>query len=187
MGAGAATMMPTWVQLIISAAAVVMAVGTLWKVILPGSKLIAEWAAIMPVLRTLVKEFAENPGSLKVLKQISDQFSTDSGSSLRDAINRVEATLQQLEGRWKTLELRDEEDRTRAARLAEQLNTVAATVRGIQGAPPAPLPAPAAPSALPVAVTGPAVVATDVHISGVGVGDKLLVQVEDIQPKKEPQ
>lgn len=201
--------MPTWVQLIVSAAAVVMALGTLWKVVLPGAKLIAEAALMLPVARDLLKQFGDAPGALSVLREIAAQFRTDSGSSLRDVVNRLEATSERIEGRAKTLELRDEEDRTTVARLAAVVNALAARVdlntriaeasqvAAVEGrasiqssvdrlAPTAAATQePAAPPSPAPDISAP-VVATDVHISGVGVGDKLLVQVEDIQPKKEP-
>lgn len=191
--------MPTWVQLIISAAAVVMAVGTLWKVILPGAKMIAEWAVIMPVLRDLAKQFGGTPGALGVLREVAAQFRTDSGSSLRDVVNRLEDASQRIEGRAKTLELRDEEDRTRAARLAAVVDALSAQIGAgasvaaaaqmvaVEGrasiqssvdrlSPPATA-APAPATAVPGA-------AADPPIGGVGVGDKLVVKVEDVV--KEP-
>lgn len=190
--------MPTWVQLIISAAAVVMALGTLWKVILPGAKMIAEWAVIMPVLRDLAKQFGGTPGALEVLKQVAAQFRTDSGSSLRDQVNRLEAASQRIEGRAQTLEMRDEEDRTRAARLAAAVDVLAARVgagatiaaaaqvlagesrASIQSAVDRLAP-PAAVSQVPAA---PGAVTDPAGGGGVGVGDKLLVKVEDVV--KEP-
>ena len=189
--------MPAWVQFVIGAAAVVMALGTLWKVILPGAKLIAEGARLMPVLRDLLAQFGEAPGALSVLKEVAAQFRTDSGSSLRDAVNRLEDASRRLEGRAQTLELRDEEDRTRAARLAAAVDVLNARVgagvidaaaaqllagqsrASIQSSvdrltTPATTPAPAGPPAPPAPATP------------LAAGDQLVVTVDDIKAATPP-
>lgn len=89
----AESVMPTWAQVVLALAALVTAIGVLWtKVLRPGAKLISTTEEMLPLLRTLTTTFRDTPASLLVLRDIANQFSTDSGSSLRDVVNRLEAT-----------------------------------------------------------------------------------------------
>lgn len=84
--------MPGWVQLVIAAAAFVTACTVLWRsVIRPGAEFIAMTSEMLPVMRDLLRAFDEAPPqTFKVLADIAAQFRTDSGSSLRDVVNRLE-------------------------------------------------------------------------------------------------
>jgi hypothetical protein len=83
--------MPAWVIYIIGTAAVVTAIGVLWtKVIKPAAKLITTTDQMLPLLVALTETFKNNPTGFKVLNEIAAQFKTDSGSSLRDVVNRLE-------------------------------------------------------------------------------------------------
>jgi len=83
--------MPSWVLYIIGTAAVVTAIGVLWtKAIKPTAKLITTTDQMLPLLITLTETFKSNPNGFKVLNEIAAQFKTDSGSSLRDVVNRLE-------------------------------------------------------------------------------------------------
>lgn len=86
--------MPVWLQVIIGAAALVTAIGVLWKkVISPGARLVHTMELMLPLLNKLLDAFKDSPdGAFKVLQEIAKEFRTDSGSSLRDLANRLEAT-----------------------------------------------------------------------------------------------
>lgn len=84
--------MPGWVQAVIAGAAVITALTVIWaKAIKPGAKIISQAEDTIPLLQKLTKEWADAPNLPQVLKEIHAQFKTNAGSSLRDAINRLEA------------------------------------------------------------------------------------------------
>lgn len=88
--------MPTWIAYIIGAAAVVTALGVLWKkAIRPAANFIAEFVIaereMLPLVKELTAVFRDSPDAFKVLKAIAGQFKADSGSSLKDQINRLES------------------------------------------------------------------------------------------------
>ena len=83
--------MPEWAQLIMGVAAVITALGVLWtKVLRPGARLISTTEEMLPLLRKLTVTFRDTPESFAVLGEIAAQFKSDSGSSLRDVVNRLE-------------------------------------------------------------------------------------------------
>jgi type II secretory pathway component PulM len=83
--------MPVWTQIIIGIAGFVVALGVIWKkVVSPLARLITTTEKILPLLVMLTEVFEKNPNALKVLGEIAAQFKTDSGSSLRDVVNRLE-------------------------------------------------------------------------------------------------
>lgn len=83
--------MPLWVQVILASAAVVTAVGVLWtRAWKPAATLTTEIAEWVPVLRDATEQLKDVPDSFLILKQIIAQFRTDSGSSLRDVVDRLE-------------------------------------------------------------------------------------------------
>lgn len=92
--------MPFWIQYTLYAAAFVTALGVLlgvplviWrKVLKPGAKLISITEKMLPLLQELTTEFSGTPHAFAVLDDIVAQFRTDSGSSLRDVVNRLETT-----------------------------------------------------------------------------------------------
>jgi hypothetical protein len=94
--------MPNWMQYVVWAAGVVAALTVLlglpvlfWKKVLrPGAKLITTTDEMLPLLKTLTLTFKDNPDAFKVLGDIAAQFKTDSGSSLRDVVNRLEAAAE---------------------------------------------------------------------------------------------
>lgn len=72
-----------------------IALGVLWtKAIRPLSlflyKFIQAQQEMLPLLQNLTEVFKDNPNAFNVLDEIVAQFRTDSGSSLRDAVNRIE-------------------------------------------------------------------------------------------------
>lgn len=72
--------MPEWAQIVVGAAGLAVAFGILWsKVVLPAAKLITDAQEMLPLLK-----------DLPILRQIIAEFRTNSGSSLRDVIDRIE-------------------------------------------------------------------------------------------------
>lgn len=56
---------------------------------------VAQMKAASPMLVRLGEQFDNSPDAFKVLKEIQQQFRTDSGSSLRDVVNRLEEASNQ--------------------------------------------------------------------------------------------
>lgn len=87
--------MPAWTQYILGTAGLLIAVGVLWtKAIRPLGlfvyKFIKAQQEMLPLLQQLTEAFRDSPNAFKVLDEIVAQFRTDSGSSLRDVVNRIE-------------------------------------------------------------------------------------------------
>ena len=124
--------MPTWTQYVIGIAALVVASGVIWKkLIQPLAKLITMLTETMPVMEKLVFVFRDAPNAFKVLYSIQDQFKTDSGSSLRDAVNRIDAAAlsagmaaEVLKVGVEARKLLDEQDRARIDRLIVGLDRI---------------------------------------------------------------
>lgn len=109
--------MPTWVQYIIYAAALVTAAGVIWKKVLrPMIRLVSAAEEMIPLLQELTAEFKDTPEAFKVLSEIADQFRTDSGSTLKDQVNRLEAAAERQEANAEHLKVGVEAQRL----LAEQ-------------------------------------------------------------------
>lgn len=90
--------MPTWAGYLLAFAAIVTAVSVIWtKAIKPVARLIASTDKMLPLLQSLTEVFKDTPHAFEILDEIVRQFRTDSGSSLRDVVNRLEdaAKLQQ--------------------------------------------------------------------------------------------
>lgn len=72
--------------------AVIALLAGLWtKVLRPGARLIARTEEMLPLLHELTTTFRGTPNAFKVLNEIANQFRTNSGSTLRDTVNRLEA------------------------------------------------------------------------------------------------
>lgn len=117
--------MPAWVQLIIGLAAVVTAAGVLWtRVLHPIIRFANHAEQMFPLLQELTMAFRNTPNAFKVLDQIVAQFRTDSGSSLRDVVNRLEdaanenrAAAERLKIGVETVKQLAEQDRTHLQQL----------------------------------------------------------------------
>lgn len=82
---------PPLLQYILWAGAGILALVTIWtKAIKPLSRLIATSESMVPLLIDLTSQLKDSPNSFSVLKQIIAEFRTDSGSSLRDAVDRID-------------------------------------------------------------------------------------------------
>lgn len=91
--------MPTWLQYFLGAAALLTAFGVIWtKLLRPGAKMITLMSELLPLLTEFAETFKDTPHAFNVLDEIIAQFRTDSGSSLRDVVNRIEeaARVQQV-------------------------------------------------------------------------------------------
>lgn len=86
--------MPAWAQWVLGAAALVTAIKVLWTVIGKLSTIIVLQRELQPVLIDLLKQFEDSPGAFKVLKEMSQEFRSDSGSTLKDQMNRLEHALE---------------------------------------------------------------------------------------------
>jgi hypothetical protein len=83
--------MPRWLEYILWAAALLTAVTLIWtRVVRPVAKLITVTTEMLPLLNEFVQVFRDSPGTFKVLDDIAAQFKTDSGSSLRDVVDRLD-------------------------------------------------------------------------------------------------
>lgn len=86
--------MAGWVQIVLSAAALVVAVATIWqKAIRPAAKAVSQFDQIVPVLNALSRQFADSPDLIVTISNIAKQFKPNNGSSLRDRIDALERGL----------------------------------------------------------------------------------------------
>lgn len=84
--------MAGWLQVVIGVAAGLTALGTIWRLLIkPTAELIVLQQRALPLLRDIVEVFATVPKPFDVLADIVAEFRTDSGSSLRDVVNRLDA------------------------------------------------------------------------------------------------
>lgn len=83
-------MFPTWVQVIVGSAATVTALGVIYrKVAKPIFNVAQDAVIVAPIMRELIEAFGGNPNALVVLATIAKEFRTDSGSTLRDVVNKL--------------------------------------------------------------------------------------------------
>lgn len=88
--------MPFFLQVILWVSGAITAFGIIWtKVAKPLVSAIVETQVTKPVIRALVKEF-HDPSLLSVISEIAEQFKNNSGSTLRDGFDRIEAAQHQL-------------------------------------------------------------------------------------------
>lgn len=85
--------LPVWAQYILGLAAILTGLAVIWKYLLkPTLQFYGTAERGVPLVRKLVETFEKTPEALTVLNEIAEQFRTDSGSSLKDQINRLEAS-----------------------------------------------------------------------------------------------
>jgi len=86
---------PAWAIVIVTSATTVTALSVLIRqVIKPGAKAITLIEELIPPAKVIAKEFSDNPEALSVVYDMSQQFKSDSGSTLKDAMNRQELMLE---------------------------------------------------------------------------------------------
>lgn len=123
--------MPSWLTVMMWTAGGLAAAGAIYaKGLKPLSKFIAETERSVPVLKAVTDKLSD-PDIIDVIVAMAKQFQTDSGSSLRDVVNRLEAASIEatrvsdilrvtMEG---TRQLQDA-DRTQIARLLVLLDRI---------------------------------------------------------------
>lgn len=115
--------MPIWLQWIIGVGAATGALSVIWtKVIRPLARLANYSQQLLPLLTELTLQFKDNPAAFGILEEIAAQFKTDSGTTLRDVVNRLEKSAEeQREGA--------RELRIKAQGLAEDVEAVKESAR----------------------------------------------------------
>lgn len=121
--------MPAVLQIGLWIAAGLTAVGVIYlKGIRPLAKFITETERTVPVLRD-VTEKLRSPEIIDVIVEMAKQFQTNSGSSLRDVVNRLEVSINESNSVTEILRVTveanhqaQEEDRAQIALLLEMLN-----------------------------------------------------------------
>lgn len=99
--------MPDWAQWVIGAAAVITALGILWaKVVRPLVKGAATAEMMFPLMQELTVKFRDIPAVFDVLKEIVAQVRTNSGSSLKDTVNKLHTELVALRDTIEKMEVR---------------------------------------------------------------------------------
>lgn len=84
--------MEAWQKYILGAAGLILASGVIWRqFIKPTLDFYVTAKQLVPLLKKMNDVFGGDPNALDVLYEIKSQFTTDSGSSLKDQINRLEA------------------------------------------------------------------------------------------------
>lgn len=124
--------MPVWTQYIIGIAALLVAIGVIWKKFLsPAARLVTTLEKALPLMTVLVEEFKDVPHIFKILKEIVAQVRTDSGSTLKDTVNRIDQLSQTAAQAAEALKigvearkLLDEQDRARIDRLIVGLDRI---------------------------------------------------------------
>lgn len=87
--------MATIVAYIVGAAAVLTALGVIWKKAIKPAVLFT-WTFVttiqkmLPLMQELTEAFKDTPHAFEVLDEIIAEFRSDSGSTLRDVVNRIE-------------------------------------------------------------------------------------------------
>lgn len=82
---------PLGVKVIVGGAAVLTAAGVIWRVLIkPLANFITRSEQMVPMMDQLLVAFQGSPEAFKTLSEIAKQFHTDSGTTLRDVINRLE-------------------------------------------------------------------------------------------------
>lgn len=98
------------------------AASTVWRLFLkPMAELIVLQQQSMPLLRNLVRVFATVPAPFDVLGEIVAEFRTDSGSSLRDVVNRLDHAANENKSSAEVLKVQVESSRILAVQDREQL------------------------------------------------------------------
>lgn len=110
--------MPVWTQYILGTAGLLIALGVIWtKAIRPAAKLVTAAEEMLPMMKELTASFRGTPHAFDVLDEIVAQFRTDSGSSLRDVVNRLEAGAQDFRVGAESAKQLAEQDRQQLQRL----------------------------------------------------------------------
>jgi uncharacterized phage infection (PIP) family protein YhgE len=106
--------MPDWIVWLITIPVAMTAVGFfIRRLIIPGYRMIGSVEDAVPVFKEFTATFQNDPDIFKVIKDIASQFRTDSGSSLRDAVDQL--------GKLAETNLANVEEATHIAQMASSL------------------------------------------------------------------
>lgn len=98
--------METWQKYILGIAGILVAVGIIWRQFLkPTLDFYVTAKQLVPLLKKINDVFGGDPNALHVLYDIKKQFTTDSGSSLKDQINRLEVLSKKQEANAELLKV----------------------------------------------------------------------------------
>ncbi len=115
--------MALWLQIVIGFAATLTALSTIWRIFIkPVSELITLQQAALPMLRELTRTFGGTPAPFEVLADIVKEFRANAGSTLRDAIDRLEAAASKNSFDSEVLKVQVEATRMLAIQDREQLS-----------------------------------------------------------------
>lgn len=125
--------LPVWAQWLVL---ITVMVGVLLafykKVVRPAATLITTSEEMLPLLRELTTTFRGKPNTFKVLDEIAAQFRTDSGTTLRDVVNRLEEAADHNRQSGEILKVGVEASRLLAEQDREQLQRLIVLVDRIQ-------------------------------------------------------
>lgn len=139
--------METWQKYILGLAALLVAIGIIWRQFLkPTLDFYVTAKQLVPLLAKMNDVFGGDPNALDVLYDIKKQFTTDSGSSLKDQINRLEAAAAKQEANAEHLKVgvasqealaRDDREQLRKLLIelgvnAQAMNNLSAAVENIK-------------------------------------------------------
>jgi hypothetical protein len=83
--------LPGWAQAVVGTSVLIVAMGVIWtKLVKPVAELISLMGELLPLLKDLASHFTGSPDAFQILKEIVAEFRSDSGSTLRDVVNRLE-------------------------------------------------------------------------------------------------
>lgn len=99
--------LPGWAQWVLASAAVVTALGVLWtKTVKPLLEFAKKADERLATLDDLTSTFRDTPHAFAVLDEIVSEFRSDSGSTLRDSMNRLEEAVGGLSSAAEALRIR---------------------------------------------------------------------------------
>lgn len=114
--------LPVWLQWLgLITLGVAVLLGFYTKVLRPAAKFITTSEKMLPLLVNMTEVFQENPEAFKVLNEIAAQFHTDSGTTLRDVVNRLEEKANRVEQAGELLKVGVEAAKQLAEQDREQL------------------------------------------------------------------
>lgn len=125
--------MPVWAQLVVGLAALFAAIIYLWqKVAKPVAAGITTMDKLLPVAKELAVVFHDAPEAFVTLRDIAREFKADSGTSLRDVINRLDMAAKDNRAAAEVLKINveaarqlAEQDRLQLANLIAKLDLAA--------------------------------------------------------------
>lgn len=123
-------MMPDWALFVIGAPVLITAVIFLAKMLMKLVHAATAAERALPVMMDLTDTFHGDADIFLVIRAMAKQFQTDSGSSLRDAINRLETNTTSLQVSSESIRQLARDDREQVVRLMALLDKVETAVAG---------------------------------------------------------